>query len=112
MGPGLIKKVIDELKEEVGGGVISRVLQPDDKDVILKIFSRGREYRLLISTHHRFSRLHLTEKRFQGPPAPKRFCAFLRSRITDARIKEIRQAPGERVIDIELEKRSDSGAEA
>ncbi|HLC18832.1 MAG TPA: NFACT family protein [Thermodesulfobacteriota bacterium] len=109
MGPDLIRRVVEELAGELAGGIISRVRQPDERNVVLKVFTRGREKCLLVSAHHAYPRVHLTEQKYPSPPAPKRFCAYLRSRITDARINEISQVPGERIVNIEIEKRSDEG---
>lgn len=105
MGPALLRHIADELKEKLIGGVVSKVHQPDEKNLILKVFAGGADLRLLISAHPKFSRMHLTERTFANPPGPLRFCAFLRSRITNARITGIEQAEGERIVRIELKKR-------
>ncbi|VAV84037.1 Fibronectin/fibrinogen-binding protein [hydrothermal vent metagenome] len=114
MNVSLISRVVGELCEELRGGVISKVHEPDEKTLILKVFTRGRQRNLLISTHQYLSRLHITERPFPNPPVPPRFCAFLRSRITNARIGEIRQLPGERIVEIALIKKpsEDGGAGA
>ncbi|MEE9614375.1 MAG: NFACT family protein [Thermodesulfobacteriota bacterium] len=93
-----------ELDEAMRGGVVSKIHQPDERQVLIKIFRRGREERLLISTHPKFSRAHLTASRFENPPTPKRFCAFLRSRITNAHVEGVSQTPGERIIRVALKK--------
>ncbi len=105
MNASLISRIVGELCDELRGGVISKVHEPDEKTLILKVFTRGRQLNLLISTHQYLSRLHLTERRFPNPPVPPRFCAYLRSRITNARIDGIRQLPGERIVEIALLKK-------
>ncbi|MEK6758718.1 MAG: NFACT family protein [Deltaproteobacteria bacterium] len=112
MAPELIKNIIEELQSRIIGGVISRVHQPDERNIILRIFLRGREERLLISCHPAFPRIHLTEEAFINPPAPLRFCAYLRSRLTDARIVSIRQIDNERICSIDLKKGFDETAES
>lgn len=104
MGPLLLKHVTEELAEALAGGVISRVHQSDARTIILKVFTRGTTLQLLISAHPALARLHLVEGGFVNPPSPLRFCAFLRSRITGARIGSITQRPGERIVSIELKK--------
>ena len=111
MSPGLLKKIVTELSETLLGGIISRIHQPDERTLVFKVFKRGRSQTLLISTHARFSRMHLTEKKFENPPAPKRFCAFLRSRIEDAVIGNIRQIEREKIVRIELRRRTLEGPE-
>jgi predicted ribosome quality control (RQC) complex YloA/Tae2 family protein len=105
MGPLLIKYVTEELNKTLAGGVISKIHQPDEKTLVLKIFVRGTEERLVISTHHRLGRIHLTSQKFENPPTPLRFCAFLRKRITNARVMEVRGKEGERIVCISLERK-------
>lgn len=105
MDPILLKEITAELDEELRGGVVSKVRQ-SGKTLILRIFIRGRELRLLVSAHHKFPRMHLTERAYPNPPAPLRFCAFLRSRISNARVEGVRQADLERIAVIELAKKN------
>ncbi|MBI5885701.1 MAG: NFACT family protein [Deltaproteobacteria bacterium] len=104
MSPELLKEVIAELNGRLCGGVVSKVHQPDGRDIVLKVFARGGQTHLLISTHPLFSRLLLTEEPFANPAVPKRFCAFLRSRINDSRIERISQVDAERIALITLQK--------
>ncbi|MBI5233555.1 MAG: NFACT family protein [Deltaproteobacteria bacterium] len=106
MGPGLLRHIVDELNELLRGSVISKVHQPQEKRIILKVFARGKEHSLLISLHPIYPRLHLTRKKYENPPRPKRFCAFLRSRIIDARIEGISVPEAERIVSISLSKGS------
>lgn len=109
MGPKLLGNVITELNDLLRGGVISKVHQPSERVIILKIFCRGREERLLISAEPRFPRMHLLGDDYTAvnPPTPLRFCAFLRSRITNALVDGFIQTGGERIVDIVLKKKSD-----
>lgn len=105
MDPSLLKVIAAELNDELSGGVVSKIHQPDERTLILRIFIRGRDLKLLVSAHHSLPRLHLTERSYPNPPSPLRFCAFLRSRITNARIEGIHQADLERIVSIELAKK-------
>ncbi len=107
MTPELLKNITRELSEAISGGIISKVHQPSARDIVLKIFARGGQKQLFISADRLFSRIHLTEKKYKNPPAPPRFCAYLRSRIEDARIEAITQLPGERIVRINLVKRDE-----
>ncbi|HLE17865.1 MAG TPA: NFACT family protein [Syntrophales bacterium] len=106
MDPLLLKEIASELNDELRGGVVSKIHQSDHRTLILRIFIRGRDLRLLISAHHSFPRIHLTERAYPNPPAPLRFCAFLRSRITNARIEGVFQTGTERIAVIELAKKN------
>lgn len=105
MSPDLLKNILTGLSERLSGGVISKVHQPDGRDIILKIFCRGAQEHLIISTHPLLSRLHLTNHPFTNPSVPKRFCAFLRSRIEGGRIESFEQLDAERIAIITLKKR-------
>lgn len=111
MGPKLLKNIIAELDTELRGGVVSKIHQSDGRTLILRIFIRGRDLRLLVSAHHGFPRIHLTERSYPNPPAPLRFCAFLRSRITNARIEGVRQQGLERIAIIDLAKKEGDSIE-
>src|SRR4030065_2982038 len=104
MAPVLLKRVVEELGAAVTGGVVSRVHQPDARTVILKVFARGETHFLMISAHPALARIHLISGGVANPPSPLRLCAFLRSRITSARIDSVVQSPGERIVRIGLKK--------
>jgi predicted ribosome quality control (RQC) complex YloA/Tae2 family protein len=110
MGPKLLGNVIAELNDLLRGGVISKIHQPSERVIILKIFCRGRDERLLISAEPKFPRMHLLgeDHTVVNPPAPLRFCAFLRSRLTNALVDGFIQTMGERIASIVLKKKSDS----
>ncbi len=105
MGPRLLKRIVSELDSTLRGGVVSRVHQPDARNIIFKVFARGRQHNLIISTHPTLSRIHLTARRYPNPPVPLRFCAFLRSRLNDARIERLSQLDDERIVRIGFVKR-------
>src|SRR3972149_8340431 len=105
MDPLLLKEIASELNDELRGGVVSKIHQSDHRTLILRIFIRGRDLRLLISAHHSFPRIHLTERAYPNPPAPLRFCTFFGSRITNARVEGVFQTGAERIAVIELAKK-------
>lgn len=111
MDPLLLKRVADELNASLTGAVVSKVHQPDDRTIVLKLFTGGSAVYLLISTHPRLQSLHLTNEDFENPLSPKRFCAYLRSRITNARVGAVRVLEGQRIAFIDLKRRRESGEE-
>ncbi len=111
MGPLTLKNIVKEAELLLLGAVISKVSQPDERRVILKLFSRGRDFSLLISARPDLPRMHLTGKKYKNPPAPPRFCALLRSRITNARVEALSVVPGEAVSEISLRRKTDDGTE-
>ena len=105
MNPTTLKAITEELDEVLRGYLISKVYQIEPDDLILKLFGRGRSATLLISTHPRFSRIHLSTEKFKNPETPPRFAALLRSRLDGAVIQGITQLDAERIVRIELKKR-------
>jgi predicted ribosome quality control (RQC) complex YloA/Tae2 family protein len=100
----LLKNIIAELQELLTSGVISKVHQPDERTLLLKVFARGGQRALLISTDAKVSRIYLTKNKYKNPERPLRFCAMLRSRITNAYIAAIEQEENERIVRIKLNK--------
>lgn len=110
MGPLLLKEILAELNERLTGGVISKIRQGDERDVVLEVFVRGKSERLLISTNPASERMHLLyDEASAAAPAPKRFNAFLRSRIMNARITGFTGFPGETIAEIGLIKKEGGG---
>lgn len=107
MTPRLLKNIISELNEKLKDGVISRIHQSDNRNVILKVFAKGRTVSLLISADPKLPRLHVTGYEFRNPQRPLRFCAYLRSSILNARIEAFEQVDDERIARIRLKKKSD-----
>ena len=81
----------------IRGGLITKVHEPDERTLIIRIFIHGGERRLIISTDPVNPRMHLSGERPKNPQTPKRFCALLRSRISGGRITGIRTLEGERI---------------
>ncbi|BCA79998.1 NFACT family protein [Desulfuromonas sp. AOP6] len=93
-----IAAMVRELEEVLPGALIRKIYQPDAEDIILRLWNRNGDSRLLLSTFPRASRLHLTEKTFPNPASPPRFCQLLRARLS--RLLAIEQIPGERVVQL------------
>lgn len=109
MRADLIEKVVEELNSRLVGGIVSRIFQPEARCIVLRIFRRGLRESLLLSAHAPNERLHLTQTKMANPMRPPRFCALLRSRINNALIREVRKLPDERIVEISLEKRAETG---
>ena len=69
---------------------------------MLEIRAPGRTHRLLISCHPETARLHLTTAAFQNPPTPPPFCQFLRAHLQGARIDQVEQIQGDRIVQLAL----------
>ena len=97
-----IAKVTGELAPALAGGWIQIIYQPTDRTLVLEIRAPGRTHRLLISCHPETARLHFTAAAFQIPPTPPPFCQFLRAHLQGARIDQVEQIQGDRIVQLVL----------
>ncbi len=100
MTPGLLKSIVAELNDRLSGGIVSKIYQPNARELVFKIFDGARQHALLVSSHPRFSRIHLTNRKYANPKSPPRFCAFLRKKLSNARVGYVEQVPDERIARI------------
>jgi predicted ribosome quality control (RQC) complex YloA/Tae2 family protein len=97
-----IATVIGECALVLAGGWIQKIYQPTDRTVVMEIRTPGRTHRLLISCHPETGRFHITTAAFQNPPTPPPFCQFLRAHLQGARIDQIEQVQGDRIVQFAL----------
>lgn len=97
-----IARVMGELAPALGGSWIQKIYQPTDRTILLEIRAPGQTHRLLISCHQESARLHLTTSAFQNPATPPPFCQFLRAHLQGARIDQVEQIQGDRIVQLTL----------
>ncbi len=100
----ILKALVDDLQPQLVGAVVSKVFQMSADDLLLRLW-RQADQRLLISTQAKSARLYLTSLRFENPPSPPRFAAYLRSQLQRARIQSIAVEPYDRIVRITWERR-------
>ena len=105
----VIRGIVGELQQEIGGGFVTKIYQMNRTDLLIRLRRQGEEKNLVISTHPEFFRLHLSAKKYANPQVPPRFCTYLRKHITGARVSQVSQDPYERVVRIGLQKMLDAG---
>ncbi len=92
-----------ELREQIVGGKIDKVQQPERDTVLLSIRSPQRNVRLAICGGVGNARVHLTEAKYENPAQPPMFCMLLRKHLVGARISALHQPERERIIIFELD---------
>jgi len=97
-----IARVMGELAPALAGSWIQKIYQPTDRTILLEIRAPGQTHRFLISCHQESSRLHLTTSAFQNPATPPPFCQFLRAHLQGARIDQVEQIQGDRIVQLTL----------
>ncbi|AXI39897.1 MAG: hypothetical protein C6W58_12290 [Bacillaceae bacterium] len=98
-----------ELKQELEGGKITKIHQPSKHDLILQIRQKGKNYRLLISNHPNFARIHLTASHYDNPQEPPMFCMVLRKHLEGSIIEEISQVGLDRIVMLQMRSRNELG---
>lgn len=91
------------------GGRITKIHQPNESDIIIRIRADRKNYQLLLSAHPEFARLHLTDKKYENPKKAPQFVMVLRKYMDRAIIQDIRQVDNDRIVVIECERRDDLG---
>lgn len=100
----VIANLQHELKNNLMGGRINKITQPEKDELILTIKGQKREpYKLLLSAGAGLPLIYLTENTKPSPLTAPNFCMLLRKYIGSAKILDITQPGFERVINIKLE---------
>ena len=92
--------VLGELRGRLMGLRVEKIQQPSRDTVLLSL--RGKE-RLLLSANVNRPRIHLTGASYENPAQPPMFCMLLRKHLSGGRIADLRQPPGERMVDLVLD---------
>jgi len=98
----VMSAIVAELRDQLTGGRISKIYQPQIDELVLLIYSSGRNYRLIVSANARFARLHLTGVEKTNPSAPPTFCMLMRKYLDGGRILAIRQVGRERICRVHV----------
>ena len=101
--------IVDELKETVQGGRISKIYQPFQHEILLNIRANRKNKKLLLSAHPSYARIQLTEESLSNPDQPPNFCMFLRKNIEGSMIESIDQLGNDRIVIFNISKFDDLG---
>ena len=99
----ITKQVVLELKDVLIGGKINKVFEPNKNEIILGIYSGGKNYALNISISSNNYRMHLTTNSKPNPLNAPNFCMLLRKHLVGSRITDIYNNSLERIIYINLD---------
>lgn len=98
-----------ELNETLAGAKIDRVRQPEKDSVIFALRGPNGNRRLLVCFSGGSARVCLTEREYENPPQPPMFCMLLRKHLIGARVLDITQPEGERMLQMRLLAYNDFG---
>ena len=98
-----------ELQRTLVGGRISKIYQPFPYELLLHIRSHGSNYKLLLSAHPTYARMHITNETYDNPHEPPMFCMLLRKHIEGGIIEAITQVDFDRIVIIHVKTRNELG---
>lgn len=107
-----IHALADELHQQLSGGRIDKIQQPDASTILLSVRQPGRNDKLLLSSNAQTARIGITHAVKNNPVQPPLFCMVLRKHLEGSKIIEIRQVGWERIIQIVCEGYDELGEKA
>lgn len=99
----VLKSVVSELNTCLINGKINKVYMPNSNEILLGIYSGGKNYCLLCNISSNSYRIHLTTTSKPNPLNAPNFCMLLRKHLVGFRIINISTLNLERIVTIELE---------
>lgn len=97
------KAVVSELNTCLINGKINKIFEPNKNEILLGIYSRGKNYCLDISIDSVNYRIHLTTNSKPNPQNVLNFCMVLRKHLTGGTIKRIYSNGLERIVFIDID---------
>ena len=98
-----------ELSDALVGGRIDKVQQPERDELLINVRNAGQAHLLLLSASAGMARAHLTQYKKIAPLEPPMFCMLLRKHLIGGRISDVRQALGDRILEIDVKNFSELG---
>lgn len=103
------KAIVDDIKEKLINGKISKVNQPDKNELDLIIYNNKQNYKLLISASSSLPRMHFTNENKKNPIEAYNFCMLMRKYLQGAAITDIYQESMDRVVSFDINSRDEMG---
>ena len=99
----VVAGLVHEFRNELIGGRIAKIAQPETDELLLTIKTNDGQRRLLISADASLPLIYLTDTSKPAPMTAPNFCMLLRKHIGGGRIVDIRQPKLERIIHFTIE---------
>ncbi|MFY9286444.1 MAG: Rqc2 family fibronectin-binding protein [Tissierellaceae bacterium] len=96
------RAVVEELKSQLLGGRINKIHQHERDELLIQIYNKGINHRLMISANSSNSRIYLTDQAKRNPETPPSFCMLLRKHLTNGTVLNIEQYDMDRIIFIDI----------
>ncbi len=103
------KSIVDDIKEKLINGKISKVNQPDKSELDLIVYNNKQNYKLLISASSSLPRMHFTSENKKNPIEAYNFCMLMRKYLQGAIITDVYQKDMDRIVNIDIRSRDEMG---
>ena len=103
------KAVVNELQDTLIGGRIDKVYQQEKDEILIKIYSKGKNQKLVISANSSSPRMHLTQHSKDNPKEPPMFCMLLRKHLIGGTVLNIEQSSMDRIVFIDVSAQDELG---
>lgn len=105
----VLSNIVSDFKNSLIGGRIDKIYQTEKDEIILNVRSQGVNYKVLLTAHSSYPRIHFTTQVKDNPTTPPMFCMLLRKHISGGRITDIIQPDFERIVEIHIESTNELG---
>lgn len=102
------KKMVESLQNLVSGR-IHKINQPENDTIIMVVRQNRKNHQLLLSIHPSFSRLQITDKKYNNPFNPPMFARVFRKHLEGGFIENIRQVGNDRRVEIDIKSKDEIG---
>lgn len=104
-----VAALVQELKDNITGGRIAKIAQPEPDELLLTIKTPAGQRKLYISASASLPLIYLTDENKLSPMTAPNFCMLLRKHIGNGRITSISQPKLERIISLHIEHLNELG---
>lgn len=95
--------IANELNALLVNGRVDKITQPERDEVIITVRSQGENHNLLLSASAGCARAHITKVKKSNPLEPPNLCMLMRKHLIGGRIRFVRQALSDRILEIGIE---------
>ncbi|WP_436952352.1 Rqc2 family fibronectin-binding protein [Staphylococcus shinii] len=106
---GLFTRKIVESLQFLVDGRIHKINQPENDTMLVVIRQNRKNHQLLLSIHPSFTRMHLTNKKYDNPFDPPMFARVFRKHIEGGIVKAVRQIGNDRRVEIDVQSKDEIG---
>ncbi len=104
-----IANVVHEMKQQIIGGRLYKIAQPESDELLLTIKTSEGQKRLFLSADASLPLIYFTENNKPSPMTAPNFCMLLRKHLQNGRIVDVTQPGLERIVHIEVEHLDEMG---